>query len=559
MKIAIYSRKSVFSEKGESIENQIQLCTEYINMHYSISKKDILVYQDEGYSGGNTNRPMFRKLLEDANNKVFDCLVCYRLDRISRNVSDFSSLIEHLNKLNIDFVSIKEQFDTSTPMGRAMLYISSVFAQLERETIAERVRDNMYELAKSGRWLGGRIPYGFKSSSLTYFDENMTQRKMYQLEIDKSSMNIIKYIFDEYLKLRSLSKVHRVLYENKIKGPYQGNFTPSTLGTLLRNPVYVSANDEVFNFLKSKNFDVAGTPDNKHGLLTYAKNTDKPIAAVANHLGIISAKDWLEVQNILDKNSEKAPRAGTGKNTLLSGILKCSICGSNMRTSYKYSSNKIITYYVCGKKKSYGVSACNCKNIRSDVIEPLVINSIKKVNAESMKKEFEKSKLANNQKNTNSEIKINQLNSTIKEKQNCVDNLIMQLAKFSNSSASSFIIEKIETLNKELENLNIELDSLKNKSQEINNSNFNLDVLLDNLNKFNEEIDKANIEQKQILLSSILESVEWCSSNNSLIINYIGFNSKTNSLNLQYKSENQLHFPKYTRSHSHGGQGSCFI
>ena len=143
MKIAIYSRKSVFTGKGESIENQIQLCTDYINSHYSISKDNIFVYQDEGYSGGNMNRPMFKKLLDDANNKKFNCLVCYRLDRISRNVSDFSSLIEHLNKLNIDFVSIKEQFDTSTPMGRAMLYISSVFAQLERETIAERVRDNM--------------------------------------------------------------------------------------------------------------------------------------------------------------------------------------------------------------------------------------------------------------------------------------------------------------------------------------------------------------------------------------------------------------------------------
>lgn len=552
MKIAIYSRKSVFSEKGESIENQIQLCTEYINTHYSISKNDILVYQDEGYSGGNTNRPMFKKLLEDANNRVFDCLVCYRLDRISRNVSDFSSLIEHLNKLNIDFVSIKEQFDTSTPMGRAMLYISSVFAQLERETIAERVRDNMYELAKSGRWLGGRIPYGFKSSSLTYFDENMTQRKMYQLEISTESMDVVKYIFDEYLKLRSLSKVHKVLYESKIKGPYEGNFTPSTLASLLRNPVYVSANDDVFNYLKNKNFDVIGIPDNKHGLLTYAKNSDNPIAAVASHLGVISSEDWLKVQNILDSNSEKAPRAGTGKNTLLSGILKCSICGSNMRTSYKYSSNKNITYYVCGKKKSYGVSACNCKNIRSDIIEPLVINNIKKVNVESMKKEFEKSKLANNQNNSNTEVKINQLSSDIKEKQNCVDNLVMQLAKFSGSSASSFIIEKIETLNKELVNLNLELDSLKNKSQNINNLNVNLDILLDNLNRFNEEIDKADIEQQKILLNSILESVEWNSSNNVLTINYIGFNSKTNSLNPTDKINSKSHFNTQSRSYSHG-------
>ena len=107
MKVAIYSRKSVFTGKGESIENQIQLCTDYINSHYSISKDDIYIYQDEGYSGSNINRPMFKKLIEDANSKKFDCLICYRLDRISRNVSDFSTLIERLNKLDISFISIK--------------------------------------------------------------------------------------------------------------------------------------------------------------------------------------------------------------------------------------------------------------------------------------------------------------------------------------------------------------------------------------------------------------------------------------------------------------------
>ena len=151
MRIAIYSRKSVFTGKGDSIENQIQLCKEYVNLHYP-GENSIEIYEDEGFSGGNINRPKFQELLKDAREKKFDCLICYRLDRISRNVSDFSTLIEELNDLKISFVSIKEQFDTSTPMGRAMMYISSVFAQLERETIAERVRDNMIELAKQGSW-----------------------------------------------------------------------------------------------------------------------------------------------------------------------------------------------------------------------------------------------------------------------------------------------------------------------------------------------------------------------------------------------------------------------
>ncbi|CZR97305.1 DNA-invertase hin [Clostridioides difficile] len=549
MKIAIYSRKSVFTGKGESIENQIQLCQDYINSNYSVSKDDIYVYQDEGYSGGNTNRPMFKKLLSDSDSKKFDCLVCYRLDRISRNVSDFSSLIEHLNKLNISFVSIKEQFDTSTPMGRAMLYISSVFAQLERETIAERVRDNMYELAKTGRWLGGRTPYGFKSSSITYFDENMSQRKMYKLEIDKDSMEVVKYIFSKYLKLGSLTKLHKHLYENGIKGPYDGSFCPSSVSILLRNPAYVNASEDVFNYLKSKDFDVVGSPDNKHSILTYGKNSSKPIAAVANHCGVISSEDWLRVQHLLDVNSDKAPRVGTGPNTLLSGILKCSICGSSMRLSYKNASTGTIIYYICGRKKTLGKSACNCGNIRSDKIEPLVISSIKNVNVESMIKQYEKSKLINKQNNKDVDIKINSLNATIKEKETLVDNLVMQLAKFTDSSASSFIIEKIEILNNEILNLKSELDSLNKHNQETNNSNLNLDVLINNLNKFNDEIDNADIDKKKLLLNSILESVEWASSNKTLTINYIGFDPELNSLNPTCKINSKLHFRTQSRAY----------
>lgn len=150
---AIYSRKSIFTGKGESIENQIQLCKEYGDR---LGIKKYLIYEDEGFSGGNTNRPKFQQLIKDAENKKFDVLICYRLDRISRNVADFSSTLELLEKNNISFISISEQFDTATPMGRAMVYIASVFAQLERETIAERVRDNMLQLAKTGRWFGGR-------------------------------------------------------------------------------------------------------------------------------------------------------------------------------------------------------------------------------------------------------------------------------------------------------------------------------------------------------------------------------------------------------------------
>ena len=162
----IYSRKSKFTGKGESIENQIELCRQYIAMHFGEdAAENVLVYEDEGFSGGNLERPQFKKMMKDSQKIAFAAIVVYRLDRISRNIGDFAKLIEDLGDRHIDFISIREQFDTSSPMGRAMMYIASVFSQLERETIAERIRDNMHELSKTGRWLGGTTPTGYASES----------------------------------------------------------------------------------------------------------------------------------------------------------------------------------------------------------------------------------------------------------------------------------------------------------------------------------------------------------------------------------------------------------
>ncbi|CEO20600.1 recombinase family protein [Paraclostridium sordellii] len=519
---AIYSRKSKFTGKGESIENQIQLCMDYAK---NLGINEFLVYEDEGFSGKSMDRPKFKEMLKDAKDKKFDYLICYRLDRISRNVSDFSTLIEDLNKLNISFVSIKEQFDTSTPMGRAMMYISSVFAQLERETIAERVRDNMYELARTGRWLGGMPPYGFISTQINYYDENMNQRKMYKLKVDEDTIDIVKLIFDKYLELRSLSKLYKYMYENGIKGTRGGNLDPSALSLILKNPAYVKADKSVVDYLRKSNIDVMGDIDNIHGILTYAKNTDSPIAAVAKHEGVIDSDKWIEAQRLLNANKAKAPRAGTGSKALLSGLLKCSKCGSNMRITYKNSKSSTIYYYICGTKKSLGVSACDCRNIRSDKAEFKVIDELKNKNIKSIMSSYKDSKLENAKDRKNIKTEINLINNQIKEKEIYIDNLVMQLAKVTESSASTFIINKLESLNNDLSNLKSQLESLNTVSIKNKQVDININMLIDNLNKFNKEIDTSDINKKRLLLSTVVDYMTWDSDTDTIKVNLIGINS----------------------------------
>ena len=166
------------------VVQQIDLCREYIRTHYGdAAAQQAVVFEDEGFSGGNLNRPDFKKMMTAAKERKIRAIVVYRLDRISRNISDFSSLIEELGRLGIDFVSIRESFDTSSPMGRAMMYIASVFSQLERETIAERIRDNMHELAKTGRWLGGTTPTGYASESVKSITVDGKTKKACKLKL----------------------------------------------------------------------------------------------------------------------------------------------------------------------------------------------------------------------------------------------------------------------------------------------------------------------------------------------------------------------------------------
>ncbi|MGO1042586.1 recombinase family protein [Clostridioides difficile] len=521
MKAAIYSRKSKFTGKGESIENQIQLCMDYAK---SIGIKDFLIYEDEGFSGGNTDRPQFKKMMKDAKDKKFDYLVCYRLDRISRNVSDFSTLIEKLNKLDISFISIKEQFDTSTPMGRAMMFISSVFAQLERETIAERIKDNMYELARSGRWLGGKTPHGFDSEKITFLDENLKRRSMYQLQVNNEQMEVVRLIYNKYLELRSLSKLYKYVYHNSIRGPRGGKFDPSSLSGILRNPVYVKANADILDYLRNNGMDVVGNPDGKCGVLTYAKNTSNSIAAIAKHHGIIEPNIWLEVQNQLDKNRDKTPRISTGKTALLSGLLKCNKCKANMRITYKgkKTDKDLKYYYICGTKKTLGIDGCNCKNLNGPLVEGLVIDKVKNCNIESIVNAFNSNYIKFNNVFNDVNSEINLFKKQIYYKERLINNLVMELAKNTGSVASNYIISQIESLNSEIEILKSKLSNLEVNSIDINNSSLSLNIIVSNLKRFNDELDDASLDDKRLLLSTIIDSIIWDGNSGNLKIIYMG-------------------------------------
>ncbi|MGE5627129.1 MAG: recombinase family protein [Solirubrobacterales bacterium] len=451
MKAAIYSRKSKFTGKGDSIGNQIQLCREYADFYLKdMNITDFLIYEDHGFSGGTLNRPEFKRLISDAVNNTFKILICYRLDRISRNVGDFSNTLNLLQRNNIIFISIREQFDTSTPMGKAMAYISSVFAQLERETISERIRDNMLELAKSGRWLGGQVPLGFKSEKTVCFDNEYRENYIFKLSPLKEEIDKVNIIFSKYIETKSIHKVLKYLLSNEIKGKNGGDFSSVTIRDMLRNPLYAESSKEVFSYLNNRGIQTFGNA-NGNGILTYnkrnslykGKNISEWIAATGKHKGIIPKENWLMVQSILDENSKKTRRYGTSKKAILSGLLKCSLCGSPMRVTYgrKKQDGERVHYYACTMKCSSGSTRCNNPNVPGDLIEKRVIENIPSINEKKLIIELKKL------------LKKNSYESKIKFKELEMIAILDNLKKAENREVCDAMMSKVNALGIEIQNL----------------------------------------------------------------------------------------------------------
>lgn len=531
MKAAIYSRKSKFTGKGDSIENQIQMCIEHSK---NIGITEYEIYEDEGFSGGNTDRPKFQEMLKDAKAKKFDVLICYRLDRISRNISDFSTLIDELQSLSIGFISIREQFDTSTPMGRAMMYIASVFAQLERETIAERVRDNMLELAKSGRWLGGTPPIGFTSKKITYLDGEYKERSLVQLTPVEEELELIKFIYEKYEELGSVHKVRKYFLQNSIKNKNNKDYSMRVLADTLRNPAYVQANNEVLNYLESKEMNVVGIPNNKNAILVYnkkdknsrLKDKDEWIAAVAKHEGIIDATRWLSIQKTLDGNGFKKAM-GTSKVALLTGIIRCK-CGSPMRVTYGRANKngEVNHYYVCDMKSVSGGSRCKSKNLNGPQTEKIVIDKLKKLTRNKGLLIKELKKIQNEFKCSSGTTEIEIINKKITDNEISIKNLVKQLSQNKNSVASQYIITEIENLSKETEELKSKLEKLKNKNNEAKMNELDLELLINDFSKFNDLIDDADNKQKKYLIASVANIIYWDSSTGELTIDPFGKRKK---------------------------------
>lgn len=528
--IAIYSRKSKFTGKGESIENQIELCKQYIDSSYGKDAPlEIHVYEDEGFSGKNTARPRFTQMLQHARKKKFSVIVCYRLDRISRNVGDFAKMIDELNRMDIAFVSIRENFDTSTPMGRAMMYIACVFAQLERETIAERIRDNMYELSKTGRWLGGTTPTGYTSESIEKITIDNKLHKSCRLRIIPDEARIVSLIFDKYLETGSLTKTESYLVQNHYTTKNNLSFSRFTIRSILSNPVYMIADQDAYRYIKENKmelFSEEGEFDGKHGVMAYnrtlqregsshkIRNREEWIISVGKHEGLVRGYQWIKTQELLELNKSKTYRKPRSNTALLSGLLVCGNCGSYMRpklTRRCGGDGERIYEYLCSMKEKSGNVNCNMKNPRGNSLDQAVVEELRTLHKDEalFRKKMEELYRAILEQQRDDCKETERLSKLLRDTEKEVNSLVGTLARASGTAAEPYIIRQISENHEKAEQIRARIAEAESSEGAAGLSEEELHRMSQAMMNLEFVFDKATIDQKRAALRSIIKKAIW--------------------------------------------------
>ncbi len=372
---AIYARQSVDKTDSISIESQIDFCK------YEARGEQCLVYIDRGFSGKDTNRPNLTELMNDIRRGKIHRVIVYKLDRISRSILDFSSMMVVFEQYGVEFVSSTERFDTSSPMGRAMLNICIVFAQLERETIQKRVADAYFARSRRGFYMGGAVPYGFMLESI-YIDGKRTAKYAPLGE----EADAVRLIYELYSKPGvSYGDIIAAL---NVKGTTKRGkaWERARIADILHNPVYVRADTEVYGYFVSHGADVADPPERfagTNGCYCYkdkASAEQKPsrlfgsCIVLAPHEGLIAPSIWLACQ----ERSERTRQPGISqkaKNTWLAGKIKCGRCGYAL-VDKRYK-NSAARYLLCSHRMNSG--ACGgAGGLRTDDIESIVGDEIRR-------------------------------------------------------------------------------------------------------------------------------------------------------------------------------------
>jgi len=438
VRCAVYTRKSTtegLDMDFNTLDAQREACEAYIKsqMHEGwVALPEM--YDDGGFTGGNMDRPAFKRLMAEVEAGRVDCVVVYKVDRLSRSLMDFTKIMGKFEANNVSFVSITQQFNTATSMGRLMMNVLLSFAQFERELVSERTRDKIAASRKKGKWAGGSPVLGYDIDHLTH-----------RLGVNAEESVQVHEIFELYLRKQTLRETAEELNQRGWKTK-----TWTTKGGKL-NP---------------------GQPFDKnklHRLLTnvayIGKVPHKEEVYEGEHDAIVDDGLWGKVQHLLEFNGRtKGSRQKNKHGALLMGLVRCASCDCPMTHTFTNKKNKQYRYYTCTNAHNKGWKACATKCISAPQIENAVVEQIKEFSkAPEM---IEKTIRAVNEQYKS---KLPLLLSEKKRLQNDTIHLQAEakrlVAAISSGSGESgrIVSERLAEIEKEIESMNQRLAAVKDE------------------------------------------------------------------------------------------------
>lgn len=515
--IAIYARQSVLKEDSLSIQDQIEQCKRLVPQDESFK-----VYQDQGFSGKNTLRPDFERLMFDIERGLISKVIVYKLDRFSRSSSDFRATMDIFEKYDVEFQST-DGISNKGDLSRLFLTIVAEIAQMERSNLIARVSDNYMERVRMGFFLGGPVPFGFSKEPFI-----IEGKKTARLIPDEKTADIViemfqKYAYDETMTLGKLKKWLVACDVNTSKG---FSWTGAALSRVIRNPVYVKADADVYTYLH----DIKGASHHEgldisrftgeYGLYTYtlkdeksnvSKDTgtdednnrkkdkfahmDKVSFTLAPHKGLIDSETWLRCQYRLDKNA-KFKGVGTGSHTWLSGIMKCGYCGYAMTVTSDIKRGT--TYLSCGGRK---LGNCYERKNKMQAFElETIVEEILFERMREIKRIHQAEPIQDNRK-------VNGLKLKMLEVEKTIQSLTNRLALLDDLGA----IEVAKAINRQAEikrKLSQELEEALKEQQSKNYSRYDIDDYIAHWNEYDIEtkkkisrifIDKVMVDDEKIV------------------------------------------------------------
>ncbi|MBC8213592.1 MAG: recombinase family protein [Candidatus Marinimicrobia bacterium] len=486
VRCAIYTRKSTedgLEQDYNTLDAQWDSCENYIKSQASRGWEVIPThYDDGGFTGANTERPSFNRLITDVKTGLIDTVIVYKVDRLSRSLADFANMMELFDKHKVAFVSVTQYFDTSSSIGRMTLNILITFAQFEREMISERIRDKISSSRQKGKYMGGQRVLGY----------DVVEKK---LVINENEKYQIQKIYDFYLNNRSINEIVDTINnwgwttkQWKTKpGHLAGGkpFSKSLLYTILKNPLYIGK-------IRHHNKIYDG-----------------------EHEGIISQEIYDKVQLLMKKN--KVNQTNTNRKriaSMLRGILFCSSCGSKMIKTYTKTKIKKYTYYTCLNAIKNGKNKCVNKSVPSAKLDEFVVNHIREIasNPEFLNgfiEAFSKQKELDlvNIKTELKTLTVKLASYQIERDRMALDNNLTH-------------IEALTRTNEQLEKVTNRIKYLETKRNILMNTDLNAGEVTVTLNKFFPIWDTLTLNEQNRILDKLFNQIIWDGKSENLDFHY---------------------------------------